>query len=63
MSGTPSDESTIAALSKVAGIEIPEADLPSLSAAFANQLQAMATLDDLDLDDAEPIVSFDPRWR
>jgi Asp-tRNA(Asn)/Glu-tRNA(Gln) amidotransferase C subunit len=59
----PADKETIGAVARVAGIKIPEADLPSLAGAFANQLQAIAALEELDVDEVEPIVSFDPRWR
>ena len=50
-------EELVAEAARVAGIEIPNEDLPSLTAAFANQLQAIAA------SVLEPVSTFDPRWR
>jgi hypothetical protein len=50
-------------LAGVAGISVPEEDLELLSAVLANQLAGVRRLEELDLGDVEPIVSFDPRWR
>lgn len=56
-------EELVAAAARVAGIEIPNADFPSLVAAFANQLGAIAALEEVDAAELEPVVTFDPRWR
>jgi Asp-tRNA(Asn)/Glu-tRNA(Gln) amidotransferase C subunit len=53
---------TIHALARAAGIEIPAEDVTMLSGAFANQLQAIAALEDVDVDGVEPMLPFDPRW-
>ena len=56
-------EELVAEAARVAGIEIPNEDLPSLTAAFANQLQAIAALEKVDASVLEPVSTFDPRWR
>lgn len=62
MSRPGTDVETIHALARAAGIEIPAADVTMLSGAFANQLQAIAALELVDVEDVEPILPFDPRW-
>ena len=62
MSQPGADVKTIHALARAAGIEIPDGDVTMLSGAFANQLQAIAALEAVDVDDVEPILPFDPRW-
>lgn len=56
-------EELVEAAARVAGIEIPNADFPSLAAAFANQLTAIAALETVDATELEPAVTLDPRWR
>jgi len=51
------------ALAKVAGFEVPEEDRALLASVLANQLAGVRRIEQLDLGDVEPIVSFDPRWR
>ena len=51
------------ALAKVAGFEVPDEDRALLAAVLANQLSSVRRLEQLDVGDVEPIVSFDPRWR
>ena len=63
MTPAPVDRQTVGLLAEVVGIAIPDADLPSLTAAFANELGGIAALDELELGDVEPIVGLDPRWR
>jgi hypothetical protein len=53
----------VAAAARVAGIEIPNADFPSLTAAYANQLAAIAALETVDASELEPVVTMDPRWK
>lgn len=62
MSDPAADAETIHALARAAGIEIPDEDVTMLSGAFANQLQAIAVLERVDVGDVEPILPFDPRW-
>lgn len=58
----PSLEETIAVIARVAGVKVLQADIPSLSAAFANQLEAIAALEGVDTQGVESVMSFDPRW-
>ena len=62
MTGDANDE-LVAAAARVAGIDVPNDDFPSLTAAFANQLQAIAALESVDASELEPVVALDPRWR
>jgi hypothetical protein len=57
------DAQTIEQLARYVGLEIPEIDLEVLEPALANQAAMIEILDRLVLDDGEPIVTFDPRWR
>jgi hypothetical protein len=50
-------------LAEVAGITVAPEDLPRLAAALADQLASIEVFDDVDLDDFNPIVEFDPRWH
>ena len=50
-------------LAGVAGFEVPAGDRELLTAILRNQLAAVRVLAELDVQDVEPIVSFDPRWR
>jgi Asp-tRNA(Asn)/Glu-tRNA(Gln) amidotransferase C subunit len=57
------DANTIRTLAKVAGISVPEEDVEPLVGAMRNHLKGMEQLDELDLDESDPIVVFDPRWK
>jgi hypothetical protein len=57
------DAGVIRTLAAVAGIAIPEEDVEPLVAAYRNHLAGMAVLEGLELDDSDPIVTFDPRWH
>jgi len=50
-------------LASVSGITIPEEDIEPLVGALRNHLAGMKALEELDLDEADPIVTFDPRWE
>lgn len=52
----------IRTLAGVAGIVIPDEDIQPLIGALRNHLAGMQALEDLDIDEADPIVTFDPRW-
>ena len=57
------DASVIRTLASVAGIAVPEEDVEPLVAAYRSHLAGMAALEALDLDDHDPIVTFDARWH
>ena len=63
MSPDEVDADVVRALAGVAGISVPEEDVEPLVKALRNHLKGMEVLDTLDLDDYDPIVIFDPRWR
>ena len=42
---------------------MPADDRELLAAILRNQLAAVRLLEDLDVQNVEPIVSFDPRWQ
>jgi hypothetical protein len=50
-------------LAEVAGITLVSEDLAQLAVALADQLGSIELLDQVDLDDFNPIVEFDPRWH
>ncbi len=56
------DADVIRTLAAVAGITIPDEDIQPLIGALRNHLAGMKALEDLDIDEADPIVTFDPRW-
>ena len=56
------DEDVVRTLGRVAGITIPDEDVAPLVGALRNHLAGMEALEALDLDEADPIVTFDPRW-
>jgi hypothetical protein len=56
------DADVISTLAGVAGITIPDEDIQPLIGALRNHLAGMKALEDLDIDEADPIVTFDPRW-
>jgi hypothetical protein len=62
VSDSGTDAETIHVLARAAGIEIPEGDVALLSGAYANQQHAIAALEQVDVEDVEPLLSFDPRW-
>jgi Asp-tRNA(Asn)/Glu-tRNA(Gln) amidotransferase C subunit len=57
------DADDVRTLARVAGIEIPDEDIEPLVGALRNHLAGMKALDELDIDEADPIVTFDPRWE
>ena len=57
------DADVVRMLAKVAGISIPDEDIQPLIGALRNHLAGMEALEALDLDEHDPIVTFDPRWR
>ena len=50
-------------LAGVAGFSVPEEDRALVAEVLANQREGAQRLEQLDLGDVAPIVSFDPRWR
>ncbi len=56
------DANVIRTLGKVAGIDIPDEDIEPLIAAYRNHLAGMAVLDQLELDEHDPLVTFDATW-
>jgi hypothetical protein len=50
-------------LALLIGLDVPAGDLDFLQTVFANQTASSRALLPLELDDLEPIVTFDPRWR
>lgn len=57
------DRDVVQTLARVAGITVPPEDVEPLIGALRNHLEGMASLEELDIDEADPIVTFDPRWR
>lgn len=57
------DAGVVRTLAQVAGIDVPEEDVQPLVSALQNHLKGMEALDDLDLEESDPVVTFDPRWR
>ena len=56
------DANVIRTLGKVAGIDIPDEDVEPLIGAYRNHLAGMAVLDQLELDEHDPLVTFDATW-
>ena len=63
MSPDEVDADTVQTLARVAGIDLPHEDVEPLVGALKNHLAGMKVLEDLDIDEADPIVTFDPRWE
>lgn len=59
----PVDGELIKRVAALAGLVVPDEDIALLAGAAQNQVSAAELLRALELDDVEPIVSFDPRWR
>ena len=57
------DADVVRTLARVAGISVPDEDVEPLVGALRNHLRGMEVLDGLDLEEYDPIVTFDPRWR
>jgi Asp-tRNA(Asn)/Glu-tRNA(Gln) amidotransferase C subunit len=57
------DAEMVRTLARVAGISVPDEDVQPLVGALRNHLKGMEVLDGLDLDESDPIVTFDPRWK
>ena len=62
MTDFPISRDLLEYVGRLVGLLVPDADLDPLQAALANQVAASDVLRSLQLDDLEPIVSFDPRW-
>ena len=63
MTTQPIDAELIQHVAAFAGLDVPNDDLAMLLAAARNQLASAERLRAIELDDTEPIVTFDPRWR
>jgi Asp-tRNA(Asn)/Glu-tRNA(Gln) amidotransferase C subunit len=63
VSGEEIDAEVVRTLARVAGISLPEEDVEPLVGALRNHLAGMKALEELDIDEADPIVTFDPRWE
>jgi hypothetical protein len=57
---TPADVARLAAMS---GLHLPAEDLPALTEALAAHLAFVEPLLGTDLDDANPALTYDPRWH
>jgi hypothetical protein len=49
-------------LAGLVGLALPAGDLEPLQLVLVHQVASAEALRSLELDDVEPIVSFDPRW-
>jgi len=56
------DADVVRTLARVAGIKVPEEDVEPLVGALRNHMAGMRALEELDIDEADPIVTFDARW-
>jgi hypothetical protein len=63
MPSQPVDGELIKRLAAFAGLIVPDEDIALLAGAAQNQITAAELLRALELDNIEPIVSFDPRWQ
>jgi Asp-tRNA(Asn)/Glu-tRNA(Gln) amidotransferase C subunit len=54
---------TIRRLAEVAGIEIPEEDIPGVVATMRSYKAAFQAVEALDLTEVDPVVVTDPRWE
>ena len=57
---TPAD---VARLAEMSGLHFPDEDVPALAEALGGHLDFVAPLLRADLDDANPALTHDPRWR
>jgi hypothetical protein len=57
------DDNVIRTLARVAGIDVPEEDIEPLIGAYRNHLAGMKVLDQLELDEHDPLPTFDATWR
>ena len=53
----------VALLAELAGLRLPPEDLASLAEALNAHLEFVAPLLNADLDDVNPSLTYDPRWR
>ena len=53
----------VIAAAELLGIAVSHDDLAWLADALAEQRAVEAVLDDLVLDEVDPLVTFDPRWH
>jgi Asp-tRNA(Asn)/Glu-tRNA(Gln) amidotransferase C subunit len=56
------DADVVRTLARVAGIDIPEEDLTSLSAALGKHLASIEALPTMDISDVEPPLVFRATW-
>jgi hypothetical protein len=59
----PVSTDVLLTLAQVVGVGLVPEDLAGLAVALADQLGSIEVLDNVDLDDFNPIVEFDPRWH
>lgn len=62
MSGETIDTQTIRTLGLLAGLDFPEEDLKPLAIAMQRHLASIAALEELDLADIEPPLTFKAAW-
>ncbi|MGH3219814.1 MAG: hypothetical protein ACRDPY_14090 [Streptosporangiaceae bacterium] len=53
----------VIAAAELLGIAVSDDDLAWLADALAEQRAIEAVLDDLVLDEVDPLITFDPRWH
>ena len=53
----------VIAAAELLGIAISDDDLAWLTDALAEQRAVEVVLDDLALDEVDPLITFDPRWH
>jgi hypothetical protein len=53
----------VIAAAELLGVTVSRDDLAWLADALAEQRAVEAVLDDLMLDEVDPLVTFDPRWH
>jgi Asp-tRNA(Asn)/Glu-tRNA(Gln) amidotransferase C subunit len=62
MSGQTIGTQTLKTLQLLAGLDIPEDDLKPLATAMQRHLASIAALQELDLTDIEPPLTFKAAW-
>ena len=55
-------QETLELLAELARMPLPPEDVATLATALTNQLNAAGRIDQLDLEDVQPALWFDPRW-
>jgi Asp-tRNA(Asn)/Glu-tRNA(Gln) amidotransferase C subunit len=54
---------TVRRLAEVAGIQVPDEDLPGVIATLKSYRAAFQAVEALDLTEVDPVVVTDPRWE